>query len=118
MSQDALSPEQFGFLPVHPWEEQEKISESLNRQEWPQKMISLSHPPLRANHPIHPEAVDYYVKKPRGNFTGDPDRNPTVIKHKGEHVILSGHHRIAAALRRGQKKMKVDYGESDEPSTP
>lgn len=114
MSHEALNPEQFGFLPVHPWEEQEKIGESLGRQTWPQKKISLQDPPLRANHPIYPDPVDYYTKHPRGNFTGNPDRNPTVIKHKGEHVILSGHHRIAAAKRRGQKTMKVDYGETEE----
>ena len=73
-------------------------------------------PPLRANQQTYPEAVDYYTKNPRGSYTNySVMDNPTVIKHKGEHVVLSGHHRIAAAKRRGQKTMKVDYGESDEP---
>jgi hypothetical protein len=110
MSHDALSPEQFGFLPwkqhvseevleagVHPWETGEM------------RTIPLSRGFRSSQAAIDPAAVEHYAKNPRRPYQGGYHPPPNVAEHKGELVVLTGHHRIAAAMKRGQKTMRMGY---------
>lgn len=104
MSSDALSPDQFG-LPYSSAREQE-VGDSLDYEALKPKKISVSGEFRPSQNYLDQETVSKYAERmPRQS-----DR-PKVVMHNGEKVIWTGHHRIAAARKRGQKKMTVDYGE-------
>jgi hypothetical protein len=60
---------------------------------------------------LYPGAVEHYVKHPYRPF--DPQEEyedtPEVTEHKGELHVSSGHHRLAAAIQRGQHHMYFRY---------
>ena len=101
-ARESLSTAQFGF-----------VREQLNVNDIPSSGTTRpARIPLRNlvatqdSHEFDPKTVAEYVGR-----RGTRDRfglRPQVTRYNGEHVVFNGHHRIAAALRRGQKTMTVD----------
>lgn len=122
MSASALNPEQFGMKPYSADLERE-VGDALykagrirlTRPSRPTtKRISLTN--MRASQPdLSKTTYNHYLRNgPAKDQEGDSNRAdpPIVIRHQGENVVWGGHHRVAAALTKGQKRMTVEYRDS------
>ena len=116
MATDKLNPTQFGFLPFS-----KNIEEEIGGyggEVWAASRKIQLNRPLRASQPsMDPAAVEFYKNNPRKVYPNpsnrDPwDEPPTIVRHRGENLVWTGHHRIAAARQRGQKTMRVNYWET------
>lgn len=103
-----LSPVQFGF---------ERVSTPLGdaignhpdlHQTVTQRELDLSTPLRASQTKMSAKTVEHYVANPDANLK-DYQGAPMVVSHRGQNVVWAGHHRIAAARRRGDTTMKVDY---------
>jgi hypothetical protein len=101
---DYVSADQFGFTTPAQY-----VGSDVDDDNWRTKRVRIDRP-LRAGQPkVSPKIVDEYAAaRSNRDSTG---HLPQVVKRKGEHVVFEGHHRIAAARKRGQKSMTVDYQE-------
>lgn len=98
-----LSPSQFGF-------------KQASYDDWDQALLSsrthLGRKPLRLNQDLHtaqdaidPDAVREYAAQPRIRA----DHEIAVHHYGGKVFVGDGHHRIAAALSRGQKTITATH---------
>jgi hypothetical protein len=105
-----LSPEQFGMRSAaeeHPYHEHETDFLGYKR-------VDLSGAKFVSHEPhLYPDMVEHYVKHPYRRPAGHPDPEdidvPEVTEHQGELHVSAGHHRLAAALQRGQRHMYFNY---------
>lgn len=108
VAHDNLSPEQFGMRradEAHPDVEHDTDFLGYKRVDL-SKARFVSHEPT-----LYSNAVEHYTKQPYRKL--DPrDESidvPEVTEHQGELHVSAGHHRLAAALQRGQQHMYFNY---------
>lgn len=104
---DNLSPVQFGFAP-HREKIAQDVDSKMRRTDFKPKRIRVDQGTFRATQTkMSRSTVEHYAgaKVMKDRYGGRPE----VIKRGDEHVVWNGHHRIAAARRKGQKTMTVDY---------
>jgi hypothetical protein len=105
---DHLSPEQFGMRRAN----EEYPAETHDTEFLGYKRVDLSTAHFVSHEPsLYPSAVEHYAKHPYRRL--DPREEsvdvPEVTEHKGELHVSAGHHRLAAALQRGQHHMYFNY---------
>lgn len=105
-----LSPVQFGMLPHRPKVETD-VDTRMQREAFSTRRVRLDALPIRATQTkMDADQVEAYTARPlSASNRGRYGERPELIRRGDEHVVWNGHHRIAAALRRGQRTMTVDY---------
>lgn len=102
----ALSPSQFGFQEgdPHTWEAALAKYDEGGRP----GRIRLDQELHTGQGQMFPDAVQHYSEKPGRHAATSREMGPVEIyHHDGKTWVGEGHHRIAAALSRGQKSMRV-----------
>jgi hypothetical protein len=105
---DHLSPSQFGFKEIS-HENWIAAQQTYNPATARSGRLNLG-ADLHTGQPgLFPDRVQEYVDKPGlASDTGRYSR-VEVYHHEGQLVVGDGHHRIAAALKRGQKTIRADF---------
>jgi hypothetical protein len=108
---DHLTPEQFGFI-THDTIDKDPFPWPIEREGgWSSKMLSVSTPLHTRQGHLDPAVVERYKTGAGSGGRKDP---PEVVRYQGEHLMLNGHHRMAAARLKGQKRLKVNFKDIDE----
>lgn len=105
-------PEHYGMLSAQSLTQRPGLNEKIVKEalpqfhSWPTATISLDR--------VH-ASQDYVIPDKVNNFAAHPRLGglPKVVKHDGEHFVFDGHHRVAGAMVRGQKTMKVNLFNAD-----
>lgn len=110
---DHLSPSQFGFIeaPHEDWLAAQQKYDGKGRN----VRLDLTRTPLHTGQPgIFPDRVKEYMEHPglksattHSGFGRAYDSPVEVYRHEGRVFVGDGHHRIAAALKSGQKTMRA-----------
>lgn len=110
---DHLSPAQFGFVETSPeeWNAARQHYDGKGRS----VRLNLARTQLHTGQPgLFPERVQEYVDRPglksattHSGFGSAWDSPVEVYRHEGRVFVGEGHHRIAAALKSGQKTMRA-----------
>ena len=103
-AEDSVSPEQFGFM-------RSSTEDTFGRPEMKSKLFDVSTNLHSRQAEMKPSVVEGY-KSPSWARKNGSKAPPEIVKHGGEHIIMNGHHRIAAARAQGKKRIKVLYGET------
>jgi hypothetical protein len=112
----SLNPRQFGFLAFSPRRDREietKLGGIGHMTNPTRRRIRLDRPMRAGQADMYQEPYEHYLKNPRKTFKGFEQPTPEVLRYKNENIVWTGHHRIAAARKRGQKTMSVNYQEVD-----
>lgn len=110
---DHLSPSQFGLHQSDPetWDDARSNTDWVGERDFP-----LTTPLHTGQERMYPERVQHYVDNPTSEHVGRdkmdkdyPHSPPEVYHWEGKNYLGEGHHRVAAAIRRGDKSVKVAY---------
>jgi hypothetical protein len=118
-AEDHLSEEQFdppekhGYLP-HSDAVEQQVRQKVDYDRKTPARLDLRRPIRPSQDFVYPAAIEHYTRNPHEQFQSDelgkraPNQRPEIARHNGEAVVMMGHHRIAAAIKRGQKSMRVN----------
>ena len=108
---ESVSPDQFGFITHDEPLGHDSFPWPIEREEgWSSKMLDLSTPLHTRQGHIDPALVEKYSSGAKSLDRSPPE----VVRHQGNHLVLNGHHRIAAARQRGQSRIKVNIKDINE----
>ena len=108
-AEESVSPAQFGFITHDEDLGHDGFPWPIEREEgWHSKMLDLSTPLHTRQGHIDPSLVEKYRASGKGPGKHEA---PEVVHYQGQHLVLNGHHRIAAAKQNGQRRLKVNFKE-------